>query len=192
MNFDELLARHRPFLSLEAKRIHQRKLQARFDPSDVVQQTLVEAHRGRGDFKGDNSVQMAGWLLQMLKRNMIDAVRGHHREKNDVAREKTIAAIERSSIRLDAVLAASQSTPSEQLMRHERFLALTAALENLPENWQQAVRLKHLEKLSLKEVAEQMQTTPPAVAGMLFRALERLRQILESDDVFDDCRGDDF
>ncbi len=77
-------------------------------------------------------------------------------------------------------------------MRHERFLALTAALENLPENWQQAVRLKHLEKLSLKEVAEQMQTTPPAVAGMLFRALERLRQILESDDVFDDCRGDDF
>ena len=107
MNFDDQLARHRPFLPLEAKRIHQRKLQARFDPSDVVQQTLVEAHQQRNAFAGDNSVQMAGWLLRMLKNNMIDAVRGNHREKNDIAREQSVAAIQRSSIRLDAVLAAS-------------------------------------------------------------------------------------
>jgi RNA polymerase sigma-70 factor (ECF subfamily) len=177
MNFDDQLARHRPFLSQEAKRIHQRKLQARFDPSDVVQQTLAEAHQGRDGFAGDNSVQMAGWLLKMLQRNMIDAVRGNRREKNNVAREQSVEAIQRSSIRLDAVLAASQSTPSEQLMQHERVLALTAALEQLPENWQTVVRLKHLERLSLKEIAARMETTQPAVAGMLFRALERLRQI---------------
>jgi RNA polymerase sigma-70 factor (ECF subfamily) len=120
---------------------------------------------------------MAGWLLKMLQRNMIDAVRGNRREKNNVAREQSVEAIQRSSIRLDAVLAASQSTPSEQLMQHERVLALTAALEQLPENWQTVVRLKHLERLSLKEIAARMETTQPAVAGMLFRALERLRQI---------------
>jgi DNA-directed RNA polymerase specialized sigma24 family protein len=69
MNFDERLAHYRPFLSLEAKRIHQRKLQGRFDPSDVVQQTLVEAHVGREQCQADNSMQMAKWLLQILKRN---------------------------------------------------------------------------------------------------------------------------
>lgn len=177
MNFDEQLARHRPFLSQEAKRIHQRKLQARFDPSDVVQVTLAEAHQQRDRFEGDNSVQMAGWLLKMLNNNMIDAVRGNRRQKNNVEREQSVAVIQRSSIRLDAVLAASQSTPSEQVMRHERLLALTAALEQLPDNWQTVVRLKHLERLSLKDIAARMETTQPAVAGMLFRALERLRQI---------------
>jgi RNA polymerase sigma-70 factor (ECF subfamily) len=184
MNFDEQLQRHRPILSFEAKRIHQRKLQARFDPSDVVQQTLIEAHQQRNAFAGDNSVQMAGWLLKMLKNNMIDAVRGNHREKNDVDREQPVTAIQRSSIRLGAVLAASQSTPSEQAMQHERLLALTAALEQLPENWQTVVRLKHFERRSLKEVAAEMNTTQPAVAGMLFRALERLRMILESSSDF--------
>jgi RNA polymerase sigma-70 factor (ECF subfamily) len=83
------------------------------EASDMVQQTLLEAHRKRGQFRGGSEAEMAGWLRQLLAFNLADAARAAGRAKRDVTRERSLeAALEASSARLGAMLAADQSTPS--------------------------------------------------------------------------------
>jgi len=179
MEFDQQLDRHRSYLQMLANMHFDRRLQGRLGVSDIVQETLQEAHQQRENFRGDNTAQLAGWLRQMLRNNMIDAARRHLRGKRAVNMERSIAAMNRSSLRLDAVLAGDQSSPSECLMRHEQLLTMAEALDELPPDQAEAVRLKHLEGLSLKEIGEAMNRSTPAVAGLLHRGLKNLREMME-------------
>src|SRR5207249_1060792 len=89
------------------------------------------------------------------------------------------AALEDSSSRLEAWLAAEQSSPSQHAIRQEQLCRMAAALEQLPAQQRQAVELHHLRGCSLAEVAEQMGRSRSAVASLIFRGLEKLRQLLE-------------
>ena len=182
MDFDEQLDRHRAYLEMLANMNFDRRLQGRLGASDVVQETLQEAYLQRGNFRGDNTAQLAGWLRQILRNNMIDAARRHLRGKRAVNMERSVEAMNRSSLRMDAVLSGDQTSPSECLMRHEQLLTMARALEELPEDQAQAVRMKHLQGLSLKEIGEAMDRSTPAVAGLLHRGLKRLRELMERQD----------
>ena len=115
------LERFRPYLLLLARVRLDPRLQAKLDASDVVQQTLLEAHQGLAQFRGQSSGEMAAWLRQALARNLANAVRDLRRAKRDVARERSLeAAVEASSRRLEVWLAANQSSPSQRTQRHER------------------------------------------------------------------------
>jgi RNA polymerase sigma-70 factor (ECF subfamily) len=63
-------------------------------------------------------------------------------------------------------------------MRHERLRHLAEALARLPEDQRQAVELHHLKGRTLPQVAREMRRSKEAVAGLLFRALKKLRQLL--------------
>src|SRR5262249_40168187 len=135
---------------------------AKIDPSDIVQQTLLEAHRDREQFRGGNEAEMAAWLRRLLACNLADAVRLLGRAKPDAAREQSLeAAIEASSGRLEAWLAAEQSSPSERADRNGALLRLMDALGRLAEANRQAVVLRHLQGLSLAEISARMGRTPP-------------------------------
>jgi RNA polymerase sigma-70 factor (ECF subfamily) len=87
--------------------------------------------------------------------------------------------LEESSSRIEAWLAAEQSSPSQQVIRYEQFFYLAEALSQLPEDQQRAIELHHLKNLSIGEVAEHMARTKPAVMGLLFRGLKKLRELLQ-------------
>jgi RNA polymerase sigma-70 factor (ECF subfamily) len=171
------LERYRQYLLMLARLQLDGEMQRKVDPSDVVQQTLLEAHQKREAFRGDTSGERASWLRQILAHNLADAMKSLRRAKRDVAREQELGqAVEASSARLEAFLAAEQTSLSMQAAGNEQALALANALAQLPDAQREALVLQHWQGWSLKQIAEHMRRTPSAVAGLLKRGLEGLRQ----------------
>jgi RNA polymerase sigma-70 factor (ECF subfamily) len=172
--------RFRSYLHLLARLDLDAQLAGKLDLSGVVQQTLLEAHQGRDGFRGQTEDEWAAWLRQILARNLIDEARKLKRANYDATRERSLdEALEASSARLEAWLAADQSSPSERAVRDEQLLHLADALAQLPADQQTAVVRHHLQGGSLAEVAQEMGRSKEAVAGLLHRGLTRLRALLE-------------
>src|SRR5205823_11120070 len=112
------LERFRDYLLLLARAQLGDRLRGKLDPSDVVQQTLLDAHRQRGQFRGGTPAEMAAWLRRMLACNLADALRALGRQKRDAGRERSLeAALDESSGRLEAWLVAAGSSPSQHAQR---------------------------------------------------------------------------
>jgi RNA polymerase sigma-70 factor (ECF subfamily) len=167
-NYLELLARVRLYPSLRGK----------LDPADLVQQTLLRAVEARDRFRGD-AARRAVWLRTILARVMIDAVRKYGRPGGGERERSLEAALEHSSARLEAFLAADQTSPSGRAERNERLIRLADALARLPEDQRRAVELRHLQGLSLVETAMRMERSVDAVVGLIHRGLRALRRDLE-------------
>lgn len=173
------IGNYRDYLSLIARPLWDDELRAKQDVSDLVQQTLLDAHLHFENFKGSTPAELAGWLRSVLAHNIADAMRAHRRLKRDVRRERSVEeALEQSSARLQAFLAADQSTASERAQAAELLGRLAEAIGQLPADQGEAISLHHLQRLSLDETADRMGKTPAAVAGLLRRGLQRLRQQL--------------
>jgi RNA polymerase sigma-70 factor (ECF subfamily) len=173
------LERFRSYLVLLAQLKLDRKLRGKLDASDVVQQTMLEAHQAVESFRGDDLAAQAAWLRQILARNLANAVRDLTRAKRDVRKERSLQAdLDASASNLDGWLAAEQSSPSQKMERHERALQLAEALARLPETQRDAVVLRHFQECSLAEIAEQLDCTTAAVTGLLQRGLKNLRKSL--------------
>ena len=174
------LDRFRDYLRLLAGLQLSPALRSKLDPSDVVQMTMLQAHQAIAQFRGTTDAELAGWLRQILARNLAAAVRDMGRSKRNVGREQSLeAAVEASSIRLEAFLASDQTSPSLQADRNERAARLAEAVASLPEAQRDAVMLHHLQGWTLAEVARHLDRTPAAVMGLLHRGLRQLRTRLE-------------
>jgi len=154
---------------------------ARLDPSDIVQQSLLDAHQKQDQFRGATDAERMAWLKQILANNLADAVRGLARAKRDIARECPLdAQVGDSFSRVEGWLAAIQSSPSQQAVRSEELLRLADSLTSLLEPQREAIVLHHLQGLPLVEVGQQLNKTPAAVAGLLHRGLKRLRELMSA------------
>jgi RNA polymerase sigma-70 factor (ECF subfamily) len=173
------LERFREFLSLLARLHLDPRLQGKVDLSGVVQQTLLEAHQASDQLWAWDEAQRAAWLRKALAHNLTDEVRKLRTAGRDVAREQPLeAALERSSARLEAWLAADQSTASQRAIRQEQLHRLAEALARLPIDQRTAVELHHLRGCAVAEVARQMGRSDGAVGALLVRGLKRLRERL--------------
>jgi len=176
------LEQFRSYLRLLARMQLPAKLAPKVDASDVVQQTLVQAYQGLAQFRGQTPQELAGWLRQILAHQMAHLVRDYGRLKRDAGRELPLAAvIDQSSARLEAWLAADQSSPSERAQRNDSLLQLAAALETLPDEQREAVELHYCHGLTLAQVAEQLGRTPPSVAGLVHRGVMKLKAAMGSE-----------
>jgi RNA polymerase sigma-70 factor (ECF subfamily) len=175
------LEQFRSYLRVLARMQLEPRFQAKIDPSDIVQQTLFEAHQARSQFRGQNDEAWIAWLRRILARNLADEVRKLRREKRDVGLELSLqAAVDESSLRLERCLAADDSRPEQRAMRNEELLHLAAAIEALPEDQRQAVVLHHLQGYSAADIAASLGRTEVAVAGLLRRGLKKLRVLLQA------------
>jgi RNA polymerase sigma-70 factor (ECF subfamily) len=155
------------------------RLQSKLDPADMVQQTLLEACQALDGFHGRSEGEQKAWLRRILLRNLANAVRDFARAKRDVGRERSLdAALESSSARLEALLAADQSSPSDRAVRNEEVLRLEEALADLPEVQREVVVLRHFHAWPLADISRHVGRSQAAVAGLLHRGLTRLHALL--------------
>jgi len=179
----EALERHRDYLRLLARLQMDPRLHARVDPSDIVQQTMLQAVEALDQFRGADGAALAAWLRRILARNMAMAARDHGRDKRDVGRERSLqAALDRSSARLESWLADDRSSPSERLERGEQVLRLASAVAALPEAQRDAVTLHFIRGLSAADVGAQLGRSPAAAVGLIQRGLRKLRETLSQGD----------
>jgi RNA polymerase sigma-70 factor (ECF subfamily) len=175
----QLLGRFHEYLTFLARLQTAGRSRAKLDVSGIVQQTLLEAHQAIAELASLNEERQTAWLRQALTNNLADEIRKLSAQKRDIRLERSLDAdLDGSMQRLGQLLPADASSPSRRAHKNEQLLALAQALNRLPETQRQAVELHHLLGLPLSEVAERLQSTKPAVAGLLHRGLKKLRELM--------------
>jgi RNA polymerase sigma-70 factor (ECF subfamily) len=155
------------------------KLRSKLDESDIVQQALLEAHRSENQFKGTTEAERLAWLRAILANVLAGAARQFSTQARDTGRERSLEAdLNLSASRLERAITADQTSPSGHVVRAEEILALANAMSQIGEDQREVIELHHLKGIPLVEVAMLVGKTRPAVAGLLFRGLRKLRQLL--------------
>jgi RNA polymerase sigma-70 factor, ECF subfamily len=155
-------------------------LQAKVGASDLVQDTLLEAHRDFGQFRGRSEAEVLAWLRQILLHNVANASRQYRQtDKRQIQRE--VHAAGSAHAWLDA-LADDGSTPSAQAVRREQDDALERALGQLPARLQRIIKWRTDERCSFEEIGRRMGRSSEAARKLWARAIDRLQQILGSGD----------
>jgi RNA polymerase sigma-70 factor, ECF subfamily len=182
---ERLFQRYRHYLKLLAEVQLGRHLRGRCDPSDVVQQTLLEAHRDFGGFQGEHERDLLAWLRRVLAHNIYNEARRQTARQRNVGREVSLeqvhAGLDQSSLQLGHALAADVPTPSQIAGRQEAAVLLADALARLPGDYQTVLLLRIFEGQSADEVAERMNRTAGAVRMLQLRALTALREEMKEE-----------
>ncbi len=170
----QILASQSNYLLLLAQFQMPRRLRSRFEPADMAQTTLEKALAKLDQCRAETEAQFRAWLRKILTNVLAEEVR---RIPPCRAGQNDSDAVQDSSRDFEEAQAKG-STPSERLRREEQMVRLANAIAALPADQQRAIRLHHLDGLSLIDVGQRMSRSKEAVAGLLFRGLKSLRDAL--------------
>jgi RNA polymerase sigma-70 factor (ECF subfamily) len=174
-----LLERHRPRLKRMVAVRLDRRLAARVDPSDVVQETLADAAAQLDGHLRDRPIPFYPWLRRLAAGRLADAYRRHVRAaRRSVEREEPPGLPGESVLELADRLLGRQTGPDTGLSRQERRAAVRAALDRLPLRDREVLVLRFLEDLSTADTAAVLEIGEGAVKMRVVRALDRLRDLL--------------
>ncbi|TWU00694.1 RNA polymerase sigma factor [Botrimarina colliarenosi] len=177
---DRLFDRHRGAIRRMIDLRMDRVLERRVDASDIVQDVLIEANRRLTDYLANPIMPFHLWLRQMAKDRLIDAHRRHRvAARRSMDREQPLAAASRddqeSVLDLAAQLSDGQLTPAAAATWHELQRRFLEAVEQLEEQDQEIILMRHFERLSNSEVAETLDLSAQAASMRHLRAMRRLR-----------------
>jgi RNA polymerase sigma-70 factor (ECF subfamily) len=176
---NDLFERCRNYVAILASTQVESWLQAKVDASDLVQQTMLDMHRGLAQYRGDSQGQWLAWLRAILAHNAAEFVRQYRgTAKRQPRREapRVRPALGASEVVWDPV--DPGESPSQAALHREDDLRLADGLARLPADYRRVIQLRHLERLPFDEVAQRMERSRPAVQMLWMRAIRRLQQEL--------------
>jgi RNA polymerase sigma-70 factor (ECF subfamily) len=178
--FGRLLDSYRSYLNLLVRIEIGRGLQAKLDGSDVVQETLLEAHRHLPQFRGTSERQFVAWLREIMAAKLANLVRHYYgTQGRDVRLERELGGrLDQSSQMLDGGLVDGGSSPSQQASHREQSVRLAAALERLPPDYRDVLVLRHFQELPFAEIGRRLGRSVDSVEKLWVRGLARLRQLM--------------
>lgn len=183
-----LLNAYRNYLNIIADRQLDRKLRARVSPSDIVQETMLEAHRDFGQFRGTSEREFAGWLRKILANTLARVIEKHVlARKRDVRRDVPLkqlaASIEQSTAFMQLQFAAPGDSPSFDARRRERATILAAAISELPDSQREVLLMRNMQSMKFREIAAETGRSVPATKMLWMRAVKQLRKLYGDRDV---------
>lgn len=157
------------------------RLTARIDPSDVVQETLLEAARKLPKYLRHPDVPFYPWLRALAINRLIDFHRQHlGAQRRNVRREEpwTPTLSNESAMQLADRLISSASSPSRRAERNELRQQVRLALERLPDQQREILVMKYLEELSSTEIASVLGIPDRTIRRRHRQAVEQLADLL--------------
>jgi RNA polymerase sigma-70 factor (ECF subfamily) len=175
--FEKLFARHRPYLRQVVDLRLDPKLRSRVDPSDVVQETHLEAFRRLPDYLVRRPMPFRLWLRKTAYERLL-MIQRHHLQAGRRAVGREVPLPDRSSVQLFRQLLAPGSTPGMEMAKAELARRVRQAVARLAEIDREVLLMRNLEGLSNHEVAQVLEIEPSAASQRYGRALLRLRKLL--------------
>jgi len=177
----ELYQRCHRYLLLIANQEVSSQISAKLGASDIVQDTLLKAHRNFGQFEGTTEAELRAWLRAIVINCVRDANRRYQDcAQRDVKRERDLQAI--LSEHRDALRGPANDTPSKQIMAVEQASALRQALSRMSTEYRRVVVLRNFEHQSFAEIGVATDRSEAAARKLWLRAIDRLRELLEQKD----------
>jgi RNA polymerase sigma-70 factor (ECF subfamily) len=182
-----LLEQYRNYLVVLAATQLEKRLQPRVSPSDVVQETMLRAHKNFAQFRGTTEPELLAWLRQILVNNLARFVEQHVlAARRDVRREVSIerlgVALEQSTIQLAALVPEKGKSPSMAVQQREEAVVLADRLARLPKDYREVLVLRNLQGLPFEEVASRIGRSVGATRMLWLRAIEKLRTHYSQDE----------
>ena len=179
----ELLIGHRDRLRRMVALRLDRRLAARVDPSDIVQESLAEAHQHLSEYLVRRPLPFYAWLRQFAWERVAKQYERHVRaQRRSVTREEAPPLPDESVAQLAQRLIASATSPSRRLLREELRDRVRSALACLKPHDREILVLRYLEGLSNAEAAAVLGLAESTAGMRHLRALERLRALLGDQD----------
>ena len=177
---EQLFEKCRAYVSIVARAQVESWMQGKVDASDLVQQTLMEAHRGLENFRGHTEGEWLAWLRKILNHNAVDFVRRYRgTEKRQARREVSMRMTSPDRTReWTRDPSDPGESPSELVIRREQEIEVADAVTKLADDYQEVIMLRNLQRLSFDEVARRMARSRPAVQMLWMRAIRKLQEIM--------------
>jgi len=162
------------------------RLRRKLDPDDIVQETLLEAHRQFSNFRGHTGRELIGWIRRILAGQLALTLRRYlGTKRRDVRMERDCSDCFDYSgwtgngagmDQFDRALVADDASPSYLADQREQVQLLGHALDRLPEDYREVIVLRQVEALTFGETAQRMGRSEDAVQKLWIRALTNLRR----------------
>lgn len=141
---------------------------AHADVEDLVQETLLQAWRNRGQFLGGSS--LLTWVLAVARNRVRMRLRGASREENRLRARRALEAIETELI------------PADLLETAELVSAVRTALEEIDAAYADLLVRRYFDGMSVRAIAEALGEGEKTVESRLHRAREAIRERLRRDE----------
>lgn len=161
-----------------------RRLKSRIDAADVMQEAFVEVTQRIAEYKQcADEVSFFLWLRFIVLQKLTQLHRHHlgvqARDANRDVQIYNRAVPQATSVILAAQLLGKITSPSNAAMREESKRKLEAALSQMESIDRDVLALRHFEHLSNGETASLLKLSESAACNRYFRAVRRLKKILE-------------
>jgi RNA polymerase sigma-70 factor, ECF subfamily len=178
-----LLEAYRPFLLSIATAEFDSDLKAKAGPSDLVQETFIEAQRDFANFTSDSLTELRIWLHTILMNNLADLRKRYLKaEQRQVRRERPLTASGSKDL-MRALVAPDGQSPSRMAISAEERARIEVGLNRLPAAYRQVIIMRSQQRQSFEKIGEAIGRTSDAARMLWNRAVLRLKHELE------DCDG---
>lgn len=177
----ELMERHRAEILGFIQHISQEKLLKVVPAEDLLQEVASSAITALPRI-ANPELEPLSWIKQLARRRVIDAYRFHFQaERRAQSRQRQASQADDSKMGWEQLIVASITSPSEAVSRNHRLAKMQAAISELGTEAEQAIRLRYVDGLSTRQIAEQLGKTDVAIRVMLSRSVKRLQEMLGGD-----------
>ncbi|MCA9170231.1 MAG: sigma-70 family RNA polymerase sigma factor [Planctomycetales bacterium] len=160
------------------------RLAPKIAPSDIAQETFLQAKRSFPHFLGSTEGELIAWLRSILASQLAANVRRYQAQRRDIRLEQHAKhSIDQSAAKLEYLFADRGRTPSESAIRRERSVILADALAKLSEEYREIIVMRHLQGQSFSDIAELGDRTIDSVKGVWRRALAKLKVIIDEESI---------